>query len=112
MYTKIGCILLDKSSKRSLYPGRVHMMHFQLLIELSSIHSQKAIDALESFLVKGCSRKDIYEWYGISPGYFSILLKKIKHVDFTVSQLVPYYSAGKSDSASSCDISWLRGAVI
>ncbi|MEC9839863.1 PapB/FocB family fimbrial expression transcriptional regulator [Escherichia coli] len=92
MFLENECLLLNKSSKRSLTPGAVHELHLRLLIEVSSIHSEKAIKALEGFLVEGCPRKDIYERYGISAGYFSIILRKIKYIDYVVSKLAPYYS--------------------
>ncbi|MBB8471298.1 transcriptional regulator [Escherichia coli] len=91
MFLENECLLLRKRSTCSLTPGAVHELHFRLLIEVSSIHSEKAIKALEGFLVEGYPRKDIYERYGISAGYFSIILKKIKYIDYIVSKLTPYY---------------------
>lgn len=71
--------------------GGMSIAHFRLLIELSSINSEKAVNALEGFLVLGMDRQSVYKYYGISPGYFSILLKKIRQTESIASILFRYY---------------------
>lgn len=91
-------VLLNKIQIDSLIPGEMPELQFWLLIELSPMHSEKVILALKDFLVVGSSRKDVCERYNVSPGYFSGALGKIKHVNMTVMQLIPYYFQGKPKS--------------
>ncbi|MED8729959.1 adhesin biosynthesis transcription regulatory family protein [Escherichia marmotae] len=75
-----------------LSPGNVSEEHFWLLVEISPIHSEKIIFALKDFFVSGCSRKEVCERHGISPGYFSGALGRFRHVSMIVFQLIPYYT--------------------
>lgn len=75
-----------------MYPGEVSPEHFQYLIRLSRIHGKKAVEALEAFLVKGWSRKDIFETYKISPGYFSLKLSQIRNCNKMVFEMLPFYT--------------------
>lgn len=74
-----------------LYPGRVSPEHFQLLITLSKIRGEKVKFALEAFLVKGESRKEIFEKYNINPGYFSNKLNQLRRCSKTILDVIPYY---------------------
>ncbi|HGU0090813.1 TPA: PapB/FocB family fimbrial expression transcriptional regulator, partial [Escherichia coli] len=56
---------LNKGAKnKMLIPGFVSEVAFDLLIELSSVHSIKIINALHDYLVLGDSRKIACERYG------------------------------------------------
>ncbi|HBZ8283064.1 TPA: transcriptional regulator [Escherichia coli] len=73
----------------ALIPGKVSEDLFDILIELSAIHSKKIINALRDYLVSGETRKTSCERYGASASYFSVALGRLFHVAQLVSQLVP-----------------------
>ncbi|EOM1209602.1 PapB/FocB family fimbrial expression transcriptional regulator [Escherichia coli] len=74
-------------------PAEIGMTHeqFESLIEISSIHSYKVIPALYDHLVKGISRKEVCQQYGVNAGYLSICIKKLARVERIVSGLVRFY---------------------
>lgn len=74
-----------------LKQGNVAHEHFMLLIDISSINSQKVIQALEAFLVRGRDRKEVCELYGVSQGYFSIKLRQLQDISRIVVDMYPYY---------------------
>ncbi|EGM8070156.1 adhesin biosynthesis transcription regulatory family protein [Escherichia albertii] len=78
--------------KETLSPGSLSDDHFWLLINISSIHSKKVIDALRDFLVLGYTRKESCIHHGVSQSYFSTSLSRLQHVNSMMYQLVPYYS--------------------
>ncbi|WP_426472844.1 PapB/FocB family fimbrial expression transcriptional regulator [Escherichia marmotae] len=80
-----------RAKSMALIPGKVSNGLFELLIELSVIHSEKIINALRDHLVLGDSRKTSCERYGANASYFSVALGRLFHVNQLVSQLVPYY---------------------
>ncbi|WP_370607798.1 PapB/FocB family fimbrial expression transcriptional regulator [Citrobacter meridianamericanus] len=77
-----------------LRPGEVHPEHFRMLIESSSIHSPKVIQAMEDFLVHGVSRKVICENHCISPGYMLVTLKRLQDLSHNIVMMYPYYVCG------------------
>lgn len=83
---------------RMLIPGFVSESVFDLLIELSSIHSIKVISALRDYLVLGDARKDVCERYGASISYFSIALGRLFRINQIVSQLICYYHETERNS--------------
>lgn len=64
---------------------------FYLLVELSSIHSQKVILAMRDHLVLGDSRKVVCERYGVNAGYLSVCIGRLLRVEKSVSKLVRFY---------------------
>ncbi|EBI9246247.1 transcriptional regulator [Salmonella enterica] len=86
-------LFLSKRKKRGegLEPGNMTEGHFWLLIEVSSIHSEKVIQALQDFLVLGYFRREACERNKVSAGYFSTALGRLQRVSDIVSQLAPYY---------------------
>ena len=83
---------LNKGAKnRMLIPGFVSEVAFDLLIELSSVHSIKIINALHDYLVLGDDRKIACERYGANSSYFSIALGRLLRTNQIVSQLASYY---------------------
>lgn len=74
-----------------LKQGSVAQEHFILLVDISSINSQKVIQALEAFLVRGIDRKEACDLYGVSQGYFSIKLKQLQDISKIVVDMYPYY---------------------
>lgn len=77
--------------RNGLVPGGVTENHFWLLIEISSIHSDKVITSLYEHLVLGYTRKEVCERNKVSAGYLSISLAKLFRVDFIVISLLDYY---------------------
>ncbi|MEL9782948.1 transcriptional regulator [Escherichia coli] len=76
---------LNKGAKnKMLIPGFVSEVAFDLLIELSSVHSIKIINALHDYLVLGDSRKIACERYGAALG-------RLFRTNQIVSQLASYY---------------------
>lgn len=86
-----GWVFFGKNKLYSLTSGNMQDIHFSLLIEISSLHSEKVIRALRGFLVDGCTRKEVCERYSVSPGYFSMALRKLQRTEQAVLQLSPYY---------------------
>lgn len=74
-----------------LYPGKVVPEHFNQLVQLSKIRGKKIKTALKDFLVNGKTRKEIFNTYGISQGYFSHKLNQLRHCSRMVMDLLPYY---------------------
>ncbi|EHR6806612.1 transcriptional regulator [Salmonella enterica] len=72
-------------------PGKLSEEHFWLLIEISSMHSERVILALKDYLVFGYTRKYVIERYHVNNGYFSVSLARLINVSKTVSKLIPYY---------------------
>ncbi|EEY3971052.1 transcriptional regulator [Escherichia coli] len=74
-------------------PAEVGMAHeqFEALVEISSIHSHKIIPALYDHLVKGISRKEVCQQYGVNAGYLSVCIKRLARVERIVSGLVRFY---------------------
>ncbi|EHG2955464.1 transcriptional regulator [Salmonella enterica subsp. diarizonae serovar 61:z52:z53] len=65
--------------------------YFYCLITLSRIRGEKIVVALEAFLVKGWARKDIFESYNISPGYFSLKLNQVRSCNRMIAEILPFY---------------------
>ncbi|EAT6896134.1 transcriptional regulator [Salmonella enterica] len=84
--------LIDSTCvNKLLYPGKVSSEHFECLIMLSRVRGEKIIVALEAFLVKGRKRKDIFENYNISPGYFSLKLNQVRACNRAIAEILPFY---------------------
>lgn len=84
-------LMMGKEINESLAPGKMDDMQFLLLIEISSIHSKKVIQALGDYLVYGYSRKESCSRYNVSLGYFSYALKRLNRVNQAVSWIAPFY---------------------
>ncbi|UCQ27279.1 adhesin biosynthesis transcription regulatory family protein [Edwardsiella tarda] len=72
-------------------PGAMTEGRFWLLIEISSIHSEKVIAALNEHLVLGYSRKEVCERNNVSAGYLSLSLAKLLRVEIAAASLSTYY---------------------
>lgn len=79
------------AKSRMLIPGFVSEEVFDLLVELSSVHSIKIVNALHDYLVLGENKKDVCDRYGANVSYFSIALGRLFRVNQIVSQLLSYY---------------------
>lgn len=71
-----------------LMPGNVQEDFFWALIELSPLRSEKVVRALRDFLVLGYTRKEVCEKYNVSYGYFSVALKRVRHVNNIIYRLM------------------------
>lgn len=65
--------------------------HFNLLISLTSIHSERLKKALEAYFVNGIDKKNICEQFCVNSSYFSFKVKVIQEVSRTVILLYPFY---------------------
>lgn len=74
-----------------LIPGFVHKEQFWQLVGISSMHSDKVINALYVYLVKGVSRKDSCHSNSVNSGHFSIALNRLQHISHAVAKLKEYY---------------------
>ncbi|EFO1599859.1 transcriptional regulator [Escherichia coli] len=83
--------IYTQKQKGELVPGQVHEIHFQLLMEISPVYSDKVILALRDFLVLGFTRKESCERHNVSLGYLSTTLGRIQNISKSVSRLMPYY---------------------
>lgn len=74
-----------------LMQSKVPEEQFQLLIEMSSINSEKVIGALYDYFVLGYTRREACDRNGVSAGYFSISLKRLLRLSGFAYLLAPYY---------------------
>lgn len=85
-------LLQIRIRKGMFCPGRIDEEQFWLLISISSMHSDKMIQALRDYLVIGLSRKEACERYNVNSGYFSTCLNRLQRISYVSAQLAPYYS--------------------
>lgn len=83
--------LLSRCHQDWLISGRVAEEQFWLLVEISSMHSEKAINALRDYLVNGLSRKEACNAYQVNSGHFTIGLNRLQHINHAVAKLAKYY---------------------
>ncbi len=76
-----------------LKEGEVSEYLFWLLVELSSLRSEKTIRALNDFLVFGYTRKEVCEKHHLSSGNFSVALRRIMRVDGIARLVAAYYNS-------------------
>lgn len=84
-------LYLTKEKRHALLPGNISENQFWLLVEISSVHSEKVINALRDFLVFNSSRKEACERYNVSLGYFSGALERFQRINMIVSRLASFY---------------------
>jgi hypothetical protein len=85
-------IVLARIKQGWLISGHVRDAHFWLLVGISSMHSDRAINALFDFLVKGKPRKEACLEYGVNSGHFSIGLNRLQHISHAAAKMAEYYS--------------------
>lgn len=85
------CDSYSIDTEKKMYPGQVSQDHFKIMIALSNVRGKKAIVSLEAYLVKGWLRKDIFEFYKISPGYFSQKLNQVRRCNEMIVEVLPFY---------------------
>ncbi|EHX6758362.1 TPA: PapB/FocB family fimbrial expression transcriptional regulator [Salmonella enterica subsp. enterica serovar Muenchen] len=74
-----------------LSPGLVSEEHFRLLIDISSVRSERIINALKAYFVDGKVRKKICEEFKLSAGYLSVKIREIQYLCCRVIELYPYF---------------------
>lgn len=97
---KDDCLIMGGGINETLVPGKMNDIQFLLLVEISSIHSEKVIHALGDYLVRGYSRKEACSRHNVSLSYFSGSLKRLKKINKAVSWLAPFYMKEKVDFIS------------
>ncbi|MDQ4429047.1 PapB/FocB family fimbrial expression transcriptional regulator [Yokenella regensburgei] len=71
-----------------LRPGEVSDEMFYSLIDLSSIRSEKVVNALRDHFVESKRRVDVCSKYNVNPGYLSIKIKELQGIN---SKAINYY---------------------
>ncbi|EHZ9981839.1 transcriptional regulator [Escherichia coli] len=79
------------SGERFSKPGSMTQEHFDLLIKIAPINSNKVKLALCDYFVHGYTRKEACEKHNVSQGYFSICIRKVNFINDTVGYLIKYY---------------------
>ncbi|HAV1607795.1 TPA: transcriptional regulator [Enterobacter hormaechei subsp. steigerwaltii] len=74
-------------------PGSMSEDHFEILISLTPINSQKVRLALKDYFVDGCTRKKACDRNNVSQGYFSISLRKVMQTNRLVASIAELYLA-------------------
>ncbi len=93
-----------------LRPGTVQPEHFRLLINISNIHSEKVVRALERHLVHGIIRKEACFDEGVSAGFFSQKLKQLQYINQMASLLVNYLD-DRHTHTSALDVKNRKGNI-
>lgn len=84
-------LLLVRMKQGCLVPGKITEDQFCLLVEMSSIRSERMVQALQEYLVQGKSRIAICESYRLGSSHFSISLDRLQRLSYLASQLSFYY---------------------
>ncbi|ENY3616570.1 adhesin biosynthesis transcription regulatory family protein [Escherichia coli O8:H49] len=89
------CLFL-RGANREILPGKMPEEQFWLLVDISPIHSEKVINALMDFMVRGYTRKMACEKHGVSQGYFSGAFDRFWRAHQTVKRLMPFYISSEA----------------
>lgn len=81
------------NKKRYAYPGCMGAEQFDLLIDISAIHSEKVIRALRDYYVTGLEPKDACKKNKVSMSYFSVSRNKLMLLNSLVASVARYYSS-------------------
>ncbi|EAQ3218741.1 hypothetical protein C2O24_19955 [Salmonella enterica] len=76
---------------RVLSPGMVSDEHFRRLIDISTVRSDKVINALQEYFVNGTARNAICERYQVNSGYLSIKIREIQSLSRRILDIYPYF---------------------
>ncbi|EFB70908.1 PapB/FocB family fimbrial expression transcriptional regulator [Providencia rustigianii] len=80
------------SCAHRLIPGNTNQEHLRLLIDISTIRSDKIINALNDYFVLGESRANVCEKYNVNQGYLSLKIRELQGLSAQVYNLFPYYA--------------------
>lgn len=84
----------DFNQRRSIYPlraGEISGAMFHSIIDISSIRSEKVINALHDYFVKGETRLQACEKHDVNVGYLSIKIKELQSLNKKIISIHPYY---------------------
>lgn len=79
------------NQKRYSYPGCMEAEQFDLLINISAIHSEKVIRALKDYYVTGLGPRDACKKNKVSMSYFSVSRNKLILLNGLVASVARYY---------------------
>lgn len=85
-----------------MIPGLVDPLYFQLLVSVSSQRSAAMVNALEDVLVKGRTRKEVCEEFGVSASNLSVKITKLQLISQTIAMMYPCHF-GRNDCPVSKD---------
>lgn len=74
-----------------LVAGKVDNQHFELLVDLVGVKSERMESALRAVLVHGKSRKLACEEYCVSQSYLSIKIGQFQRISALISNAYVYY---------------------
>ena len=83
--------LRNRIKQGGLVSGRVCEDQFRLLVDMSSIRSEKMVRALQEYLVQGKSRIAICEQYRLGSSHFSISLDRLQRLSYLAAMLACSY---------------------
>lgn len=86
-------LLQGRIKQGVLVPGKITEDMFCLLVEMSSIRSEKMVQALQEYLVQGKSRIAICENYRLGSSHFSISLDRLQRLSYLAAMLSCYYQS-------------------
>lgn len=84
-------LCFTKLKKDFISPGKLDEEQFWLLVEISSIHSEKVIKAMRAHLVHGIPRKNACNEYNVNNGYLSTSLSRLNYIHRVASYLSKFY---------------------
>ncbi|WP_309295832.1 adhesin biosynthesis transcription regulatory family protein [Escherichia coli] len=84
-------LCFTKLKKDFISPGKLDEEQFWLLVEISSIHSEKVIKAMRAHLVHGIPRKNVCNEYNVNNGYLSTSLSRLNYIHRVASYLSKFY---------------------
>lgn len=90
------------TKKDKLSPGKVNLEHFRLLIDISGIHKENIIYALELYFVKGFTRQETCKISDVSLSSLSIKIRYIQTISHIVVEMYPWYEKQLGTGGSIC----------
>ena len=83
--------LMKRARQGWLVAGFISEEQFWLLINASSMRSDKVVNALFDYLVNGISRKESCAKFNVNSGHFSIGLGRLQQLSHTAAKLSRFY---------------------
>ncbi|ELO8517967.1 hypothetical protein R0T75_003944 [Salmonella enterica] len=74
-----------KKNNERLFPGMLSNKKFDLFISISSIRSEKSINALRDYFVHGHNRKETSNRNGVSQSYLSLKIKECQTLHYKLN---------------------------
>ncbi|EEK7814144.1 hypothetical protein G3151_005315 [Salmonella enterica subsp. enterica serovar Montevideo] len=80
------------SCAHRIIPGEIEKEHFLLLIDISTIRSDKIINALNDYFVLGETRAAVCQKYNVNQGYLSLKIRELQALSAKIYNLFPFYA--------------------